>query len=296
MVDVHVGHHAPVRCGRRRWWNRRRMTDNGSIFTVQAMRTSHQRPNVRLQLILGLIAFGGYLSSYLEIWTLLRNRTYSTRGTASEFVHEQYKVEQIQQSHATSKNRYKEMFAALKLASNMKAGHTILSFGCSTGEEAFTLAETYFPGSDNTIYGADTDTSVLRTASINAESLNVTAHLIFFNPISVAIDRYGPYDIILANSVLCRHPPPATVLHLMEMFPFEEFERVLSVLDSSLKIGGLLTVFNTNYDFLESSLSVRYESLGEICPSHLVPRIDRSQLKLVDMSKLQVDCIFRKLH
>ena len=218
-------------------------------------------------------------------------------GTAEEFFHEGRDMQQIQKSHHSKKNRYPLMYSAVKNATTMETGVKILSFGSSTGEEVFSLAETYFPGSDTTIYGTDTDAQSLEKAQIDAKSLNVSTRLIFFKSTDNSIELHGPYNIIFANSVLCLHPPPKdeTARQLTKMFPFEEFERILSLLDSTLKIGGVLGIFNSNYDFLETSLSIRYESLGKICRNHEVPRVDRSQLQTIDVSKIQVDCVFRKL-
>lgn len=149
------------------------------------------------------------------------------------------------------------MFAEIARQLEGLAEPRLLSFGCSSGEEAFTLLR-YLP-----------------TARIDAIDLNARA-------IAAAQDRGARehcdrivfarsgtppanapvYDAILCLSVL-RHgdldalrPDICTAL-----LPFARFDAVLTTLDAVLKPGGLLAIWASNFRFAEARIAPDYTPL-----------------------------------
>jgi hypothetical protein len=146
----------------------------------------------------------------------------------------------------TRYDRYPEVFRLARLAAGPQP-RSILSFGCSTGEEPQTLAEKYFRQSR--ILGVDTSPAAIEQAkALTAHLANVT-----IAPSEAAtIAASAPYDVVFAMSVLCRNPPPKD--HLWTDFPFERFESRVSEREQWLKRGGVLALVNANYNLTQSRL------------------------------------------
>src|SRR5262245_50376825 len=90
----------------------------------------------------------------------------------------------------------------------------ILCFGCSWGAEiiGFALALPHAR-----IVGVDVDAKALRHASdIFAASDNVEIHPSNWD----TIERFGPYDAITCNAVLCRYPASNKTNDISSVFPF----------------------------------------------------------------------------
>eukprot|EP00588_Corethron_pennatum_P012686 CAMPEP_0194267050 /NCGR_PEP_ID=MMETSP0169-20130528/1726_1 /TAXON_ID=218684 /ORGANISM="Corethron pennatum, Strain L29A3" /LENGTH=300 /DNA_ID=CAMNT_0039007853 /DNA_START=162 /DNA_END=1061 /DNA_ORIENTATION=+ len=190
---------------------------------------------------------------------------------------------QIQLSHATQSNRYPEEYSFAKKYLNehfsSERNNNVLSFGASEGLEAITLATMYLDDSKSTIYGVD-----LHQASLDKGYQNIAnqkepieeGKIVFFNGNDMNITEYGPYSAIFANSVLCHYQSKHTqASDVLSHFPFSVFEDMLIYLDSSLKIGGLLAIVNTNYNFWESKISQRYKPASK-CPGNFVQKVNRT--------------------
>ncbi len=156
---------------------------------------------------------------------------------------------QVQQSKATFFNRYAEVFRVLREAVRRASGShlgggalRILSFGCSNGAEMLT-ARAYFP--DATILGCDTDPDALRQA---ARALKDDDGRVFVST-PEAVRRHGPYNVILANSVLCSYPIPENLTNLSEKFPFSQFSDLGEMLIEALAPKGWFVLYNANYSF-----------------------------------------------
>jgi chemotaxis methyl-accepting protein methylase len=98
------------------------------------------------------------------------------------------------QTHTTTHlNRYPKIFNYV--ANNFLHLKNILSFGCSSGEECFTLKE-YFKGSN--IYGVDTNSDALNKALKNNNEKSIS--------FSKSLDEVPMVDCIFAMSVFCKWP------------------------------------------------------------------------------------------
>uniref|UniRef100_A0A0G4HMN2 MCP methyltransferase CheR-type SAM-binding domain-containing protein n=1 Tax=Chromera velia CCMP2878 TaxID=1169474 RepID=A0A0G4HMN2_9ALVE len=168
---------------------------------------------------------------------------------------------------------------------------SILSFGCSSGEEARTLARKYFRdaaslGVDRVqVYGADLSEKRLemaRKSELQSEGVkepppdgdssndpttwrNNSSPVVYFNNRIVPLSRFGPYDVIMANSVLCMSTGART-------YPFALFERTVTALDAVLKEDGVLVMANAQYRLRHSAtLSESYETLPGPSPDDCNP-------------------------
>ena len=206
--------------------------------------------------------------------------------------------DQIQDSHVTAFNRYPEEYSFAKQYFDdhlsTKTDKKLLSFGASTGEEAITLATKYFIGIEPTVYGVDLDQRSLNKAQQNiAHNEDIEdGKITLFNGKDTYITEYGPYDAIFANSVLCFNGKRTKPHDIVERFSFEKFEGILNYLDSSLNVGGLLSIVNTNYHFSDSDIAKRYKPLTK-CPGNFVKKVDKDTVQFVDADD-SLDCVWVK--
>lgn len=196
----------------------------------------------------------------------------------------------IQRSNRTKIDRHPEIFScASDVATATGVRHPrILSFGCSTGEEAFTLSTRYFAGS--TIVGSDINAAVIAQAR---ETYAGHPNLHF----ALADDRpLAPqsFDVIFAMNVLCRWPKTRDMDDISQLYPFEAFEEHVAHLDSLLKPGGVLVIHNANYSFLSTQTARGYDLITDpsLARPGMVTRF-RSDGRVVP-GRAATDCIFLK--
>lgn len=195
----------------------------------------------------------------------------------------------IQVSNTTKLNRYPGLFTAVAAIAGA-AGIVqpdILSFGSSTGEEVFTLTE-YFPGS--AVLGLEiNDTAIAQARAAYGDTPGVRFEK------SGAFDvAAGSLDIVFALSVLCRWPVTRRMDAIGDLYPFSAFEQHVAYLDSLLKPGGLLVIFNANYSFLHSRVSLGYDLVGHprLARKGVVKRFRRDGT--FDPDFTGSDCIYYK--
>lgn len=146
-------------------------------------------------------------------------------------------MKQNQISHATSINRYPNIFKEIK--SIIPSPKQILSFGCSTGEECITLQELYFPTIK--IIGLDISEEVIT----NNKNKNKFKNIEYYSKVDNISEKS---DLIFANSVLCRWPESEGE------YTFELFENTLKIIDNLLNKDGYLCIYNSKYLFTETDL------------------------------------------
>lgn len=153
--------------------------------------------------------------------------------------------------NSTSFDRYPEIFRHLQAKYGRDSALRILSFGCSTGEECFSL-RTYFPNAQ--ITGVDIEPANLKEAA----SKNTDANIHFLKSTEKNISLHGPYDLTFAMSVLCRWPGTRDHPNVSKIYPFAKYEQMLDQLCRHVVPGGALTIFNSNYRFTDSKLAGGY--------------------------------------
>lgn len=142
-----------------------------------------------------------------------------------------------QEAPHTALNHYPEIF---KRALSRSSG-AVLSFGCSTGEEVRSLkALTTRP-----VHGVEIDKH--RLAQAKSSDPSGCSQDYARKPEAFAPASHG---LIFAMSVLCRYPSENPTVD----FPFSAFCAWLVRLDRLLEPGGLLILWNANYDFRETPL------------------------------------------
>lgn len=120
----------------------------------------------------------------------------------------------------------------------------ILSFGCSTGEECVDFAAA-FPNA--VITGLEVNPEILAVAK------RVEGPRVRILPSTAdALTANGPYDVIFAMSVLCLSPETIGMDNIGKVYPFKQFNKMVSLLDRHLKPGGILGAYNAQY-FIEET-------------------------------------------
>lgn len=167
----------------------------------------------------------------------------------------------------------------------------LLSFGCSTGEEVFTLRR-YFPRAD--ITGID----------INARSIAVCrrrlsrrrdSRIRFEVADSALAQPSSHYDAVFCMAVL-RHgdlgrDDSQCCEHLIR---FADFEAVIADLSRCLKSGGLLAVRGSNFRLSDTAVAGSFEVVLELAGGHRAdtPLFGRDNLRLPETPYNEV--VFRK--
>lgn len=196
------------------------------------------------------------------------------------------KLHTAQLSNFTEANRYQLQWMFLSYFARFKqfkqygksdfSNAKVLSFGCSRGREACDLV-TYFPGSK--ILGVDINPDAICRALQMRDNLCVGSndasgmHKVevygkqaymdfkttdeFFHAVDQN-DSTRKFDVVTVMTVLCRHPATVNVLNSKAVYSFEEFESSLMLIDSLVKVGGLLCLFNGNYDLQDTAIAERY--------------------------------------
>ncbi len=196
--------------------------------------------------------------------------------------------DQHQLTSTTAEDRYPELFGeVVRLSTNSQFVSKILSYGCSTGEECFTLKK-YFPSA--TIIGVDINKSNLR----KAEQKNSSEGIYFRFSNDENIVSGGKYQIIFCLSVLCRWEDTKFVKNCASIYPFEKFESSVEFLSNQLDVGGLLVVYNSNFRFEDTLSSKKFEIINtpSVIDSGFVKKFKSNNDEL---NESHVHCIYRKV-
>lgn len=159
----------------------------------------------------------------------------------------------------TGMDRYPRMFAFARDHLGDGPDRRILSFGCSTGEEVFSLRR-YFPQA--TIRGIDINPRNIARAQASLARRG-DDRLSFAVAASAAGQGTGNHDAVFALAIF-RHGElgdfPPTCSHLLR---FADYEQSLAELSACLKPGGLLFLRHSNFRFQDTKLSAGFDLLLE---------------------------------
>lgn len=167
-----------------------------------------------------------------------------------------FKAQHVHQiSNYTAYNRYPDLFLTSKRLIGGKKNIKILSFGCSTGEEAYTLRE-YFP--DALIIGVDINKHNIQKAI----SKNHDPKIIFSYDIEKTIQDNGPFDIIFALAVLQRTQNRYECTYdSSHIYPFNKFNTQITQLNCYLKSNGIFAIDFADYLFEDTDVASQYHAL-----------------------------------
>lgn len=165
----------------------------------------------------------------------------------------------LQPATVTWPDRHPMLFDALASQLTEIPRPNLLSFGCSTGEEAFTLAR-YLPHAQ--IDAVDINPACIARARRTARHRPESAILQFSCASRPDTARQAYYDAVLCLSVL-RHgrleiEMPASCEDIM---PFDRFAATIDQLDRVLRPGGLLVLWGCHFRFEDTVARRRYEVL-----------------------------------
>jgi hypothetical protein len=169
----------------------------------------------------------------------------------------------FQKETYTKVNRYPFVFRAV--AEYLAAHNTpkILSYGCATGEEAYTLSQ-YLPGAN--ILGVDVNQWCVKRARKTYEN----NHVSFYLPSDDAYLQAHDFDAIFCMAVFQhtanRKNNPKIALNIS----FQSFENELFNLHKKLKTGGLLIIDHSDFLFQDTLLATQYKPLD--FPQNLITR------------------------
>lgn len=169
----------------------------------------------------------------------------------------------FQPDNYTKPERYPELFALAAREVGDGQGHRLLSFGCSTGEEAFAL-RIYFPTAE--ITGVD----------INPGNIAVCRRRLAARPdasIRFRVARRPQAAANLYDGIFCmavfRHGRLADLRseRCDRLIRFADFERTTGGLAHNLKPGGLMVIEHANFRFTDTAAFLAFDIVPFTRPS-----------------------------
>lgn len=190
----------------------------------------------------------------------------------------------------TAPNRYPAIFRFVRNSIGDGPDRRLLSFGCSSGEEVFSLRH-HFPSS--ALVGIDANPFNIAVCRRRARKARMT-DVVFRTATTMEGDGDGTYDAIFCMAVL-RHGGLTfgdhTCSHLIS---FSDGERLLDDLARCLKPGGLLAVMHSNFRFRDMRTARQFDTVLAVDPAVLpeTPLFGPGDLRLD--SDVYGEVVFRK--
>jgi SAM-dependent methyltransferase len=187
-------------------------------------------------------------------------------------------------------DRYPEIFAFTRDALGAEGRHRILSFGCSNGDEVFTLRR-YFPNAR--IRGVDINAGVI--AFCNKRLEEVSDRDISF---ATAGDTCGEpdqrYDLIFCMAVIREGQLDKQGLERCDKYlRFADYARAIAGFERCLRPGGLLSVRHANFRLHDTPSSPRFQTIFR-CPVPKANPIFGPDNRLIPGVEDE-DAVFRKV-
>ncbi len=193
------------------------------------------------------------LSLVLQLLATLRQPIRQRRLRSELLTRLRFGQSHFQGATHTQPNRYPILFEQCRTLLTPIPQPRILSFGCSTGEEVFTLAN-LIPNAH--LLGTDINPWCLR----QAQAQNQNPQIQFLHPTSPAFQQAPPFDAIFALAVFQR-TENSQASTLTQGFRFADFEQALTLLDHRLNPGGILFIDQADFRFTDTHIATRYQPL-----------------------------------
>lgn len=173
----------------------------------------------------------------------------------------------------TALDRHPELFAFVRDSVGDGADMHLLSFGCSTGEEVFSLRR-YFV--ESRITGIDISPRRIRACRRRARQLGGDPAMRF--AVAASAEGFAPqsFDVVFANSVFRHGDLAAAPPRCDHRIRFADFERVVSDLAGCVKPGGLLVMRHANFGFSDLAVASDFTPLRHLRRNPNTPLYDRA--------------------
>ena len=159
-------------------------------------------------------------------------------------------------------------FARSKLADDAQT--RLLSFGCSRGDEVFSLRE-YFPAA--AIKGIDIDPHNIDLCLARLSSEHSPA-ISFAAAANTQAEASGSYDAIFCLAVLCLGDLTNSGAQRCDPhLNFADFDRIVADFSRCLKPGGILILHTTNFRFCDTSVVADFDVVLEADAVQLSPDV-----------------------
>lgn len=170
----------------------------------------------------------------------------------------------FQPATMTWMDRHPGLFALARERLADRPAPRLLSFGCSTGEEAFTLAR-YFPSA--TIDAIDANPACIAQARKRGDR-PAADRIRFACADDISVFAAERYDAIFCLSVL-RHGDLEALRpeRCTGLLTFGRFAAMIESFDRQLRVGGLLVLWGCQFRFTDTKTALRYSAV----PSLAVP-------------------------
>jgi SAM-dependent methyltransferase len=170
----------------------------------------------------------------------------------------------------TLPDRYPWLFDFAASALGDVAASQLLSFGCSLGEEVFSLRRR-LPAA--VIKGIDIDRANIAVCLARADRAN-DAQMAFEVGSSAKNEPSDHYDAVFCLAVLCHGDLTVSGARRSDpLLRFEEFERSVVDLARCVRPGGLLFLHTTNFRFSDTTAAQGFDVVLEARPDQLAPDV-----------------------
>jgi SAM-dependent methyltransferase len=189
----------------------------------------------------------------------------------------------------TLDDRYPRIFEFVQAELGAASAIRILSYGCSTGDEVFSLRR-YFPRA--VIKGLDINRGNIAACRHRLKQ-SPDANIAFAAANCTGDELSGSYDAIFAMAVL-RHGSLGLpgVTHCHHLIRFEDFARAVSDFARCLKPGGLLVIRHSNFRLRDTPAGQAFETILRLSVSPGTPLFGPDSRLLPDCE--YPDTVFRK--